>query len=226
MDTIEAPGIGHNLPPSPVEELSLELARANTDLDNRARAIEAAKERIPASIDSDDEAGKLTEFVRQCQAAIRTAEDRHDEAKRPYIDLGRTVDNFFRIITDRVASAKALAENRLTVYARKKREAQEARDREIAKAYQKFGEKPPPPTAAPVRVRSDVGGVMTQTDRWTFEIDDLAKIPLASLRAFIARDAVEKALRAYIRHHHKMTPDQIPPLKGVRFLKAEKVIVR
>jgi hypothetical protein len=55
------------------------------------------------------------------------------------------------------------------------------------------------PPIEPEPVRTATGVTITPATKWTFEITDLAKVDLEALRPFIKPDAIEAAIRAFVR---------------------------
>ncbi|MFM8745577.1 MAG: hypothetical protein ACKOED_02770, partial [Aestuariivirga sp.] len=123
--------IGHNSPPPDLllgGALRDRLAEENGQLIARRDELLAAAARIPA-IDSDDVAGRVSDYIKQLTALTKAAESKRTDAKEPYLEGGRNIDGFFRAITDPVAKAKTAIERRLTDYLREK-EARARRERE------------------------------------------------------------------------------------------------
>jgi len=141
--------LGHNLPPPDLlvgEALREKLQDENRDLLKRRDDLLAAAERIPA-IDSDDIAGRVSDFVKQLTALTKAAETKRTDAKEPYLEGGRNIDGFFRAITDPVAKTKDSVQKRLTTYLREKEEqarqarmAEERKARETAEAARREAE--------------------------------------------------------------------------------------
>lgn len=69
------------------------------------------------------------------------------------------------------------------------------------------------------RTRGDYGSVSTLRTSWDFEIDDRSKIPLDALRPYLAADAVDKAVRAFVRAGGR-------DLAGVRIFENRTAMVR
>ncbi len=121
----------HNNPPPDLlagDALREKLASENNDLIRRRDELLAAATRIPA-IDSDDIAGRVSDYIKQLTALTKAAESKRTGAKEPYLEGGRNIDGFFRAITDPVAKTKTAIERRLTDYLRDK-EARARRERE------------------------------------------------------------------------------------------------
>lgn len=70
-------------------------------------------------------------------------------------------------------------------------------------------------------VRASGGGTAGTKKEWTFEIEDFQKVDLNAIRAFVAPDAIEKALA-------KMAKQQkhLAKVEGVRFFEDEKASFR
>lgn len=69
------------------------------------------------------------------------------------------------------------------------------------------------------RTRGQYGGTSSLTTKWEFEITDLGKIPLAPLRQHLHREAIERAIRSYIKAGGR-------ELKGARIFEHTKAVVR
>jgi hypothetical protein len=69
------------------------------------------------------------------------------------------------------------------------------------------------------RHRSESGTVVTTATKWTFEIEDIAVIPMETLRPYIARPDIEKAIRTFIRVGGRDLP-------GVRIFPDEQAAFR
>lgn len=124
-----AADIGHNEPPDPATILRDNLAEKHGDLAKRRDELLAACERVPETIDSDDAAGRVGDFLKQLGAAAKASEAARVAEKEPHLAAGRVVDGFFKAITDPLTKAKKGIEARLTTYLRQK-EAEERRRRE------------------------------------------------------------------------------------------------
>lgn len=70
------------------------------------------------------------------------------------------------------------------------------------------------------RTRTSAGTV-SSTGSWTFQIEDVSKIPLAKLRPFLEIAHIETALRKYAKANQDKAP-----LAGVRFYKSNKAHIR
>lgn len=70
-----------------------------------------------------------------------------------------------------------------------------------------------------VRTHGAGGSVSTLKKEWTFTVEDRAKIPLEQLRPYLSADAVDKAIKAFIKAGHR-------ELSGVRIFEQPKAMVR
>lgn len=141
--------IGDNNPPPDLligEALHERLRDENADLLKRRDDLLAAGARVPA-INDDDTAGKVSDYVKQLTALAKTAEAKRTDAKEPYLDGGRSVDGFFKAISEPVTKLKTAVERNLTTYLRDKadrerreREEQERIAREAAAAARREAE--------------------------------------------------------------------------------------
>jgi len=141
--------LNHNRPPPDLltgDMLRDKLRDENYEMIVRRDELLAAAARVP-DVTSDDAAGKVTDFVKQLAALVKSADAKRVGAKEPYLEGGRTVDGFFKAITDPVAAAKSNVERKLTIYlrdkearARREREEQERQAREAAEAARREAE--------------------------------------------------------------------------------------
>lgn len=225
----------HNRPPGdnvaelmeaiPLDEILQDLQRlldlATPELRGRAGEIEAAAadpQRMKPPAD-DAGAGKLTQFIDLCTKAIKRARDTHDDMKEPYLRAGKTIDNYFNAIIERVTTPKNKALALLNAYQQAKRDKERELEKKRSAAYEKQGFAPPPESDSKGRVRGAGGTGSVLIDKPNFTIEDYEKLGIVKLRSFLDREAVEKALRAYLAHHMKTKNDiaKVPPIAGVRF---------
>lgn len=242
-DTFGLPAIGDNNPPSPVEALVQNLAEANADLIARRDALVASAGTWPTTLEDEGIAARVTDAVRQLKAAIKSAESRRDEAKRPHLDAGRAVDAFFKhTIADPLDSAARTLTDRLTIYQRAKADAErrvredaEARAREEAarlaasmtdadhasldraiaaeETARQAGSAAIAKPAELSRTRGDFGAVASLRTRWTFAVTDLAVVPREYLSLDTAK--VNAAIKAGVRE-----------APGLRIFQEQSTIVR
>ena len=124
--TLDRPLIGDNQPP-----LADALRQDHADLIQRRDDLIAAFDRTPESVDDEETAGKVQDFVKQIDAAVKRSEALRKDRKEPYLEGGRQVDGFFKGVSDPLAKASKSLKDRITVFLRRKADA-ERRAREEA----------------------------------------------------------------------------------------------
>lgn len=240
MTIVENDLLGHNQPPSDALILAEQLPELEGELLNRRDELLASVSRAPKEIRDDVTAGRVADLIRLVAACVKAAETRRVGTKEPYLAAGRSVDGFFRGITEPLARAKTDVERKLTLYQREVAEAERRRREEVARqereeaerqrreaeaaaaavateadvddaisagelarqreadaiAAQRAAEAKP---AELSRQRSDFGAVASLRRFW--DVDDLErdKLDLETLRPFLPLDALEKAVRGFVR---------------------------
>jgi hypothetical protein len=114
-----APGIGHNRSPDPLDPIAAlkgRLAVTHRELVARFLDLELSCGRIPNPIDTEEEAGLITDFIAQCQAHLRRAEGAHKEEKAFFLQAGRAVDGFFKRRCETLGDALTPVMVRLKAY--------------------------------------------------------------------------------------------------------------
>lgn len=233
--------IGHNEPPSPIEE---QLISEYDKLLSRQAALLAAAERAPTACDDDATESKLTDFAAQIAACIEEAKSAHKTEKEPHLRAGQAVDTFFRVLSvplverkkgyealiggykfrKQEAAKKAAAEaeriareeaERLAALATTEAEIDEAIAVEIT-----ANEQAAIIHARPIelsRARGEFAMSSLKTD-YDFEVVDMAKVP----RQFLMLN--DSAVKAHIKARLK---DQAPvPLDGFRFFPKHSARIR
>ena len=212
--------IGHNLPPSAIEEIHARYHQLFARRDD----LLAAVSRAPTEISDDDTAGKVSDLVKLLTACHKAAEGARIAEKEPYLEAGRAVDGLFKRTTDPLSVAKGSVQSILNGYLRAKadaarRVAQEAaakaaeNARRLADAAMSEGQldlaiaaedkaiKLADAAAAPPadlsRTRGDYGSVASLRQTWEYEVVDLATVPaqfhmlnVAAVRACRASAAI------------------------------------
>lgn len=161
------PGIGDNRPPSDADPLRERLSEDYADLVTRRDDLLEAAERIP-EIDSDSIAGKVADFIKQLAATVKAAESHRVAEKEPYLASGRTVDGWFKGISDPLSAKKKAVEQRLTVYQRKKAEEERRRREEaerIARAEAERQRKEAEAAAAALAEETDLDAAIEADER-------------------------------------------------------------
>lgn len=151
--TDEIAGIGHNLPPTPIDlktghELADELAASNHDLLTRQMELLDGVTRAPESIDDDEVSGRMAAFLTQLNGFVKHADAERQKRKEPYLSGGRVVDGFFSQLMLPIQKAFTTLNSRQTAYGQAKaakirREAEERQrlEREEAARKQREAEK-------------------------------------------------------------------------------------
>lgn len=180
--------VGDNNPPSPInlDEIAGQMAANHRDLldrrDDLLAGVSRAKERHP-EIQDDDTAGSFADFMRQINAAIKVAKDRHGEAKRPYLEAGRLVDSFFKDIIEKLDSGKTELSRVLTAFQLRKEEEARKRAEEARK-----------------RAEEDARRAREEADRLRREREEADRLRReaeeAAERAETAKDIAEAARKA------------------------------
>lgn len=125
--------IGGNLPPV-VEfykdvntQLPGYLDADNVELLTRAKSLLEGFLRAPAEVADDDMAGKMSDFIKQLAAAAKAAEDKRTADKRPILEAGTIIDDYFKAIRLPLIDAQTKITARLTAYLQKKAAAEQAK---------------------------------------------------------------------------------------------------
>lgn len=120
--------IGGNTPPADAElaDLRERLARDHKSLVGRFYDLELGMREIPVEIIDDIIAGRVTDFIGQAQGHIAKAKVEHTREKKPFLEGGKIVDEFFLRRNEKLALAISPAVLRLDKY-RKAKEAEERR---------------------------------------------------------------------------------------------------
>jgi hypothetical protein len=180
--------IGDNRPPPDLltgETLREKLSEDHAKLIRRRDDLLAAAERIP-DIEDDDIARRVSDFIKQVMVAAKASEGARIAAKEPYLDGGRTIDGFFKAISDPLDLVKRGIEKRLTLYLREvadrerrereererlAREEETRRRREAEEAERKLRDERSLKAAIEARARAD----QAEADRIRAEKDAQAK---------------------------------------------------
>ena len=149
--TTTAPGIGHNAPPAPLDpiaELHKTLTAANSDLTARRDELALGYDRLPVTIEDDEQAGRVGDFVRALSTLVTNCEAARVAAKAPFLALASGVDGFFSKIKEPAEKLKKKLAPRQAAYLevkaareRQAREEEAARMREAARIKQEEAEK-------------------------------------------------------------------------------------
>lgn len=123
-----------NRPSIPSPEVLHELLNdENADLVARAEVLLAAMDRAPAKIEDDEVCGKVADFVKQFDAAIKKTEGARVAAKEPALAAARAIDGFFTPLRDRLSKARLVLKVRIEEYLRNKAAEEQRRRDEAAR---------------------------------------------------------------------------------------------
>ena len=218
--------IGHNLPPKDADPIRDRLTDQYADLMARQTELLASFERAPEIVDDDKISGKFGDLAKEMRTCIANIKTARVSEKDPYLNGGRSVDAFFfgidgplkkamEILRDRsdiylIAKAekeKCIAEKAAKVAAEEaaRLEAKAKTDADIetaielteeARRQEKIATEKP---AERARTRGELGSVSTLHTEWVGEILSYDTLDLEALRPHIPRDALDKAVRAYVK---------------------------
>ena len=125
-----------------------ESARIRDNLDekhrallNRADQLLEAEDRVPPEINDDDQAGKVGDLVRLITAAVQAAELARKTEKEPHMAAARTVDGFFKEVSEPLEALKLRVSRRLTAYLTAKAERERRAREEEARRLREEAEK-------------------------------------------------------------------------------------
>ena len=132
-----APGVGHNRSPEPLDRVAAMKSRlgvTHRELVARFVDLELGCGRVPPVIDSEEEAGLVTDFIAQCQVHLRRAERDHKAEKAFYLQAGRAVDGFFKRRCETLNGALNPVMARLKAYRDRVMEAASAQHQAVRQA--------------------------------------------------------------------------------------------
>lgn len=158
---------------------------------------------------------RITDYLREKAMAERRA--REEEERRRREEERRAAEEAERAMREAQAAEAAArmvdAERALAEAVQADQRAKDARV-DAMLAEQAAAAKP----ADLARTRT-ADTLSTLRREWVFEIEDLSAVPLEALRPYIARDAIEKAVRGFVRVGGRQ-------LAGVRIYENETAVVR
>lgn len=239
--------MGHNQPPLD-ETLQMILDNVE-DLENaidtglggaptlkRINDLVAAKARIPAKIETQEQAEAITTFTKQLSNIMKAIEDGRKKIKAPALDLGKRIDARAAALKAPLLEAEKTARKVLTEYLEEKdrqereqrrleqerlaaeaaKRAEEARtDDELNDAIA-AEERLAAASSAPVEkthVRNSYGNHAGLRKTWEFDLTDLSLVP----REYLVLD--EKKVKAAIK-------DGVRTIPGLNIFEKSSVSVR
>lgn len=224
--TAEA-SIGHNNPPSLVNEAVQAMEAAVAPYRDRAEQLVAAADR--AAVIDHDTAGKAADLVKMIRVCHTAIEDARKAVKEPYLEAGRKIDAVGKQYTDPLANAKRKVEDKIDVFQREERARLEAERRRMeelrrqqeleAAAAGEAAPEPAPAVAEPQRIEGDLGAKVSTKTEWHHEVLDYRALPESILLSVGVKEAIDKAIKAQIRAG-------VREISGVRIWSEQKAAVR
>jgi hypothetical protein len=232
--------LGHNRPPLN------EVARSdfNEAIDKKQgfrSRIEALLSSIAAAkCETEDDAGRCGELMKQCRAAEVFVEETHKVVKDDYLTACREVDGLKTTMIGPIKDAKTKVQQLLNSFAAReqaRRDEQIQREREQAQARARAEQDRlealgvpeeqaaeiavPVAVAVPehVKIRGDYGATVSTRKEWTFEVVDYETAVLEVAKNSKVREAVESAIKGMVRAGER-------EIKGVRIFQITKAGVR
>lgn len=133
--------IGHNHPPSDPEIMRERMQENNQKALIRAAALVSAADRIPEKIADQDTADKITDLVKQITVCRKALEDGRVNDKAPYLELCRTVDEFFKPQIEALDAAKKRAGKIQTDFLLEQQRKEQERRAELARKEKEEADK-------------------------------------------------------------------------------------
>jgi hypothetical protein len=179
---------------------------------NRLQDLTDAISDLPKKLNDDTDAEKASDIRKQLVAANKAADACRVSDKKLFDEPGKVIHQFWGKRMDATAPGMQALDKLLKDYLRAKQEkadAAAAKEREkqrlaAEKAVAK-GKEPPPPVATPkpvatTRVHGDLGSSTSTRKVWTFKDANPTTIDLEKLRPYLTQEAIESAVRQYIRN--------------------------
>lgn len=132
---------GHNLPTDDQSALNEMLLEKAQPLLRRRDDLIAAANRVPPTIKDDETAGRFADYIKSITACMKSLESMRTGEKEPFLQAGRTVDGFFKKLTDPLAAAKKHVESILTTWQRQKAEEERLRRMEAERLAREEAER-------------------------------------------------------------------------------------
>jgi len=110
----------------PADPYLARLEEEHEKLANDAADLELEALELPAKVDTEEDAAKVTNFVAKAKTLARNAEKSREAAKEPWLTRGRTVDGFFKRLSSPVETRIQRLQADLNAFARAKAERERA----------------------------------------------------------------------------------------------------
>lgn len=206
-----APPIGHNSGVSP--DVAIEAMKNALAPWQERRAEFEAKAKI-ANVDCHDAAQAAIDFIRMARALRDKAENLLAETRKPYRDAADAAKGIADQFIDSIDRSTNQMRTALDAYnadrkakAKALEDAQREAERLLAQkaAERDGGPVPQIPQGAPRRrkaapIRTDLGGVMVEQDRWRVEVTDPTLVPAFILKSPKVVDAIRIVARDFIKN--------------------------
>jgi hypothetical protein len=226
FDTTEVtPGLGHNRAPANatvdlayaavqriVPELPAWLEQRHNVIETRVRDLIAAAGRAPDKIKLSDmsTAEKFSDLRKQLQTAIKAANAARLDDKKVFDEPGKAIHTFWGKRIDQLEAIQGRIDRTIKNWmveteAHNRKIADEARRKEeerVAKLQAKGKEVTavePAPEPEKAKLSGDLGSTTSTRKVWTFRDLDRNEIDLEALRPYLTLEAIEGAVRQYIR---------------------------
>jgi hypothetical protein len=219
------PGLGHNRAPANatvdlayaavqriVPELPAWLEQRHATVEARVRDLIAAAGRAPDKIKLSDvaTAEKFSDLRKQLQTAIKAANAARLDDKKVFDEPGKAIHTFWGKRIDQLEAIQNRVDRTIKTYmveteAHNRKLADEARRKEeerVAKLQAKGKEVTavePAPEPERAKLSGDLGSTTSTRKVWTFRDLDRNEIDLEALRPYLTLEAIEAAVRQYIR---------------------------
>ena len=246
---------GDNRPPLDADPLLERLNETHGDIRSRAEELAEAESRMPAVGDDKTETA-LTDYARQLSDCARWIDEVHKAEKAPFLSAGRVVDGWKNALLGTLQPIQVRVRAKLDAWIKEKDRRERERLRAeaaklAAEARERTGSDPSGAATAQseaaalrdaarhasaadlTRRHTGTGGVLSAKTSVGHEIVD-AQDAAISLWRYFDDDAMEKAVRAWVREHDRngALKDQLvahprkQPLAGVRLFIERKANVR
>lgn len=142
-NALQKPNLGHNNPPVDTNELNEYLKTEHAPiLDDARNLIQRAQEMVKdnPAISDDELSGKFSDMIKEITATTKKIETTRVGEKEPFLAGGRTVDSFFKRVTDTLDKTKRAMNMPLTGYLTEKQNAERRRIAAEAEEKRKLAE--------------------------------------------------------------------------------------
>lgn len=173
------------------------------------RRAEFERKANSAAVDCQDAAAAAIDFVRMARALAGKGEQLLEEVQGPYVEAAEAARGVALQFLENVESSIRKMQGALEAYNEDRRARARALEEEQAQAEAQLREAagaaapaqiPTRKRRKPAPIRTDLGGLMVEHDRWTVEVDDPTLAPPAVLRAPKVVEAIRIVARDLIKN--------------------------